>query len=475
MTMINGGDDSVPPRWEMLPFPCHHGCNCSLHQQTIYGSLVEEHRPDQLDNGEMAALVEAGEKAVDMLHGSRRRFIDGPLDTQRARSQAARAISRMERFQANRRLSAAERELRSLERDYDHYNQADKAPPRWYISWLTLLVLVIVVVFDAWYFQTLFSRLLRVEEDSPWKFLGMFIGGVIGVALLLAGYLLAGPIRDVRAHWRRSRTATKARSETSSREGEETVRRRFRLPGGVWPWLVGAFPVLAIAVFSYWAMLRFAVEVEDRTKETPGEGLLLFLLMALTLMGLEIINRNPYLERRKRLLKAYDREKAEAERLNEEAAQAVGDYEEKWRQMRGLRDEGLTMARKELGRAWSRIILPARLRHGRAGWESPEVRGASSAHVSTPSPGTNGSGPGGSPEADLPEAEMSAADLERLYQYFANIRQPVPGLGPLAEVVRSVPELDPTETRTRFDRAEQLMLWQYRRDEHQEEPQEESR
>ncbi|MFI6579237.1 hypothetical protein ACIBFB_25915 [Nocardiopsis sp. NPDC050513] len=462
--------DPVPERWDMLPFPCHHGCNCGLHELTVYGSLVNAHHPDALDNGEMAALVEAGERASIMLHESRDRFVAGPVETQRARSRASRAVARLERHCEGGELIRAARRLSALESDYAHYNQADRAPTGRPLRILTAAVLGILVVFDAWYFQSLFSRLLGLAEDDPLKWVGALVGGVIGAALYLAGYLLAGPVRDLRAHWRADRAARRVE------DGAEGVPRR-RWVRGLWPWLLVAFPVLAILVFAYWAMLRFAVDVGARQEEAPVEAVFLFLLMALTLMGLEIVSRNPYADRHRSLERAYQDRRGEADRLCEEAAEAVTEYEEAWRGMRALRDEGLTMARRELGRAWSRMILPARLRHGRAGWESPTLRGMASpdsfhapngngAH-GNPARGVNGVGGDTAPPR---AAEMSAEDVERLYQFFENIRQPVPGLGPLAEVIRAIPELDPGDVRVRFDRVEQRMNWQYHRDPAPEEP-----
>ncbi|MFW6642399.1 hypothetical protein ACOALZ_20440 [Nocardiopsis algeriensis] len=440
-----GGRNAVPGRWEMLPFPCHHGCNCELHQQTVYGSLVHPHGPEELDNGEMAALVAAGERVSDMLHSSRDRFAAGAAGVLEARREAETAIQRLERYRQSGDLRRAAHRVERLERDYAHYTEADKQPAKWWFHLLTAVVLLVLVTFDAWYFQALFSGLLGMADDDPWKYLGALVGGVLGVGMYLSGYILAGPIRDLRAYWRHRRRETQ--------EGDSGKGSR-GLPGGVWPWVVAAFPVVAVCVFCYWAAVRTATETDSSRSEYPVEVLLLFLVMALTLMGLEIVSRNPYDARYKAVSGEYGRTRAEADRLCEDAGRSVTEYERQWHALRSMRDEGLTMVRAELGRAWSRLILPARLRHGRAGWESPAVRGFTA--PDTFDGGANGSG---GPKA----TELTARDVEQLYQFFENIRQPVPGLGPLAEVVRAVPELDPAPVRARLERAEERMLHQYRR------------
>src|SRR6266487_3284595 len=57
----------VPP--DTILAPCHHGCTCGLHQQTVYGDRVPRHEPTDLDHGEMGLLVEAVGDATRMLNG----------------------------------------------------------------------------------------------------------------------------------------------------------------------------------------------------------------------------------------------------------------------------------------------------------------------------------------------------------------------------------------------------------------------
>ncbi|QBI53611.1 hypothetical protein [Streptomonospora litoralis] len=484
--------DPSPRHWELVPFPCHHGCTCQLHEQTVYGSMVAEHDAERLDNGEMAALVTAGDNVTRLLNGYRHYFDKLTAKVVRAHTRAGNAVDGLENLRRGHALSRATDRLRRVDGDFAHYSAAEREPAHWALRILTFAVLVIVVVFDAWYFQQVFSGLLQVEEGDPERWMGVLVGGVLGAGLFLAGRLLASPIRRLRIAWRQRdeeaeaerRLWAEARMRQAERDaagedapsgtaGDDSAeaggdgrgerpepadrrrrgsRPRESRPRGRTGWRIGrwamtlAFPVVAVGIFGYWALLRAHGQVEDGRSPLAVDFMLLLLLLALTLMALEISVYNPYREKRGSAMLGYRLVRLRESFLRWRATRAIGKADRLWRTLRSGRDQGLTIARAELGRAWSKLILPARLRHGRAGWEPPQVIRFHSPDGAI----VNGEGTRHPlPPEDREPAELTAEDVEQLYQFFENIRQPTPGLGPLAEVVRSVRDLDPQPLRER--------------------------
>src|SRR6266702_7145636 len=68
--IVDDGDGEltplIPP--DTILTPCHHGCTCGLHQQTVYGERVPLHLPSALDHGEMALLVEDAGHAARLMN-----------------------------------------------------------------------------------------------------------------------------------------------------------------------------------------------------------------------------------------------------------------------------------------------------------------------------------------------------------------------------------------------------------------------
>jgi PadR family transcriptional regulator PadR len=48
--------EQVSPLLDAVLAPCHHGCTCGLHQQTVYGERVAARLPAEPDQGEIQVL-----------------------------------------------------------------------------------------------------------------------------------------------------------------------------------------------------------------------------------------------------------------------------------------------------------------------------------------------------------------------------------------------------------------------------------
>ena len=127
-------------------------------------------------------------------------------------------------------------------------------------------------------------------------------------------------------------------------------------------------------------------------------------------------------------------------------ADALDTHEIAWRDLRSTRDEVISFVQAALARPWQTVILPARLRHGKAG----------------PTP----VGPNAGVKIEMPavaavNGERAGADQVQItYQIFDGVPQPQPGPGPLAEVVRAVLDLSPEDLRRQQRRLEQQVLAQ---------------
>src|SRR5262249_12245806 len=100
----------------------------------------------------------------------------------------------------------------------------------------------------------------------------------------------------------------------------------------------------------------------------------------------------------------------------------------------------------ELARPWETIILPARLRHGRAGVKSIEPKHDVRIELSKASNGT---------------AVAGTDQVQITYQIFEGMTQPQPGPGPLAEAVRAVIDLDHGSLGREQRRLEQILQEQF--------------
>ncbi|GAA3133251.1 hypothetical protein [Streptosporangium carneum] len=421
-TIVNG---EVVPRSGITPdaviLPCHHGCTCGLHQQVVYGSLLDRRPPHVLDNGEMTHLTEASESATRRLndyHGylSRQR---GAVEQRKANAENALRTFKVFLdggmvFRARQALIEADRALASAA-----FHERGPAP-RW-LRLLTLATIVFVAIFDAYFFQRVFLDLLNIELHAPLleRSVGLVAAVVLAVSLVTAGRILADPIARL----------TNARRRPASADERPRVLRTL---GRALALL--AFPLLIFAVYALWAYIRgqLAADEAGGIVSVPPDWavLLLIMVLAATVVVLEALIHRPHHENMRGAERAFERAAARATALSGDVEKAVSAYEHTWRDLRSCHDEVASVIRAELAKPWYDVILPARLRHGKAGPEPPK-------------PLTQGD------IATTPTAEwLAAAGLP--YQIFEGVHQPQPGRGPLAETVRTLVELDPVTTREKF-------------------------
>jgi hypothetical protein len=208
-----------------------------------------------------------------------------------------------------------------------------------------------------------------------------------------------------------------------------------------------AGPGAILFVLGYWANLRG--ELANLESQQPGtsylpqsfEVMMLLLTMALVVILLEVLTYNPYQVGIKSAERELRRREKEAREAGNRARAAVAAYEIAWRDLRSYRDEVIAVVRAELARPWHEVILPARLRHGRATPvpvpPDPDVDSATGAEV------------------------IDTVEPPRvIYRIFQGVDQPQPGLGPLAETMRAVRELRPEELAERHAHLQNLLTEQ---------------
>ena len=116
----------------------------------------------------------------------------------------------------------------------------------------------------------------------------------------------------------------------------------------------------------------------------------------------------------------------------------------------------ISFVQAALARPWYTVILPARLRHGRAG--PTPVGPKAGVTIEMPALGAaNG-------------ASAAPNQVRITYQIFDGVPQPQPGPGPLAEAVRAVLDLTPEDLRRRQRRLEEQVIAQLGREARESEP-----
>ena len=220
---------------------------------------------------------------------------------------------------------------------------------------------------------------------------------------------------------------------------------------------VGAAPAAIFFVLGWWASFRGQAAVHDQLLTLhynlgpviPSSlGVMLLLLsLALTVVVLEILAHNPYHAQLKRSERVLARARRQITGKADAAARAVEAHEIAWRDLRSARDEVISFVRTELARPWQDVILPARLRHGRAGPKSAAAEYGVKIELAPARANGNGA--------------VGVEQVQISYQIFEGMAQPQPGPGPLAEVVRTVLELDPDGLKKELSRLEGQLYAQF--------------
>ncbi len=141
--IVDNGDDGDDGNFgpaRLLPAdtilaPCHHGCTCGLHQQTVYGDRVPRHEPTDLDHGEMGLLVEAVGDATRMMNGFHDHFRKLRAATVQSHGQAKRALRDLDGALNGETARRACAERDRIERAYADLTPDERQPaPRWLVG-----------------------------------------------------------------------------------------------------------------------------------------------------------------------------------------------------------------------------------------------------------------------------------------------------------------------------------------------------
>jgi hypothetical protein len=430
-------DDSQPGPSRLVPadtilIPCHHGCTCGLHQQTVYGERVPEHPPSDLDHGEMALLVEAADHATRLLNDFHEYFRKLRTVATRTHGQACHTLRELTVLLGSDAAERARAERDRVEAAYADLTAAERQPaPRWLKATAVAAVLGIAI-FDAYFFQQTFLNILQVAVGDPWwkQDIGLVAALVLAFGLVAAGRVLAGPIWRMGLRWRRIGSPD-----------DQPSRRVVRVARVL---AIGAAPAATFFVLGWWASVRgqAAADAESAIVSDASvpplipNGLsvmLLLLSLALTVIVLEVLTYNPYQADMRRAERAVAKLRKQVTAGTDAVTEALDTHEIAWRDLRSARDEVISFVQAELARPWQTVILPARLRHGKAG----------------PTP----VGPKCEVKIEMPtviavNGDLAGADRVTIsYQVFEGVTQPQPGPGPLAEVVRAVLDLSPDRLR----------------------------
>jgi hypothetical protein len=384
-----------------VPLACGHGCTCRLHDQVRLVPGIPDRRPEDLDHGEMAALVIASREATILLDGfhdrlrllreavvrSHRLVRDG-LDTMRALEKQQLVVhARTRQVEVRRRLSDLEPD--QLRR------------PSTVVRWAGAVVIAGIALFDTLFFFQSLLDVLAVPAGTPWALTApnALPGLVLALGLIIAGGILAGPC------WRLSRGLRSAPEPGWSRT-RRALRIFFRTMAVV------TLPLVLLGVLGLWASIRGQMAIDAAFLPPDWTVVVLLLSLSLIAMAIEIRLGNPFAKEWHDADHALERAVAQHNRLRAEVNARIADLEVHWRNLRSARDEMLSLLRVELARPWEDLILPARLRHRKAG--------------------------------DLPPrpAATDWSNRETL-SVFAGVDQPVPGPGPLAEVIRQIEDYRP--------------------------------
>lgn len=412
--------------------PCHHGCTCGLHQQVVYGERVAQHSASELDHGEMALLVEAADNATRLLNKFHDHFRKLRAAAMRTHDEAGRALRELTILLGSDAVQRARAERDRVEAAYADLTPAERQPAPHWLKGLAVAAVIGMATFDAYFFQQTFLSIMDVHVGDPlWKRdIGLLAALVLAFGLIAAGRVLAGPIWRLRLRWRRP-------GSPDDRPPRRAVRAARVLA-------VGAAPIATFFILGWWAAVRgnaavatlSAAESNQSVPPPIPNGLsvmLLLLSLALTVVVLEVLVYNPYQADMRRAERALAKIRKQVSAATDAVTQAMDAHDIAWRDLRSARDEVISFVQAELARPWQTVILPARLRHGKAGSKPVGPKCAVKIEM---------------PTVTAVNGDIAGADQVKIsYQVFDGVPQPQPGPGPLAEVVRTVLDLSPDRLR----------------------------
>lgn len=393
---------------------CHHGCGCRLHDLVVYGPLAGGREADSLDEGELQALFGAARRASEGILAQAPRLDTLRSRLIRAQAKARDAIAALESFTESGEVLEARvtrDERRATVAGYGPDLLHD--PPR-RVRWGARGVLLAIGVFDAWYFSETFKNLLRISPSVSWLewHLPYLPALIIPVGLVMIGVLLAGPAWRTVLRWRGS-----AEEARDSGWRPRLVRAAALL----------AFPAFLLWVVAIWAQTRAqsaAVPLGgDPPVPKPWTVVALLLALAAVAIVIEMWLGNPFVAAVRDAERDVLGVRKRRHQLQAAASNALTGLEQEWSAVRSCRDTVLMGVRTEVAHTWETLILPARMRHGATGHAPPELLSSA----------------GGEEEA------------RQAVEFFSRVSQPMPGLGPLNELIRLIKDADPQALRQRYD------------------------
>jgi hypothetical protein len=421
------------------PLPCRHGCTCRLHDQVVLGTVFEGRKPEDIDHGEMRALSEAAVSAQRLLDGFHDQLKGLRHQVTTSRGAAVAALERLATLQRSQRLATVVRELRATEEQLGDLEPDQVRSPNRLERAVGYCVVLGIASFDvAFFFQTM-RGILRVPVGAPiwFKLVVAIPGAVLAIGLILSGRLLGGPF------WRVSR-----RLRVQHPAGARRMMKVWR--GVVAAAAILAFPVALFGVLGLWAWIRGGMADDPEWFPPPWTLVALLLCMSLSALVIEIHVSNPFARQLHEARRSLADVQVEYEELRGLAGTAIGTFEDAWRDLRSARDELLGLIQTELMRPWQDLIHPARFISRAAGPLPPApnplgIVPEEHAPVDRQGPPT---------DSEVARASLNeiVAGLEDSMRPYRGVPQPVPALGPLAEVVRQLREQPLHELSSRRDR-----------------------
>jgi hypothetical protein len=346
-------------------------------------------------------------------------------------SQALRALRNLRTALNGDAMRRASAERDRVEEAYADLTPDERQPAPLWLKAIAVAAFAGMLAVDAAFFQQIFLNILQIstENDSKLKQdIGLVAAAIMAIGLVAAGRILAGLVWRMRRRWRRP--------------GEPPPHPAIRVARVA---AVCAAPAATFYVLGWWATYRGLAAAQETPMTPPPTGVLLLLLsLALTVVVLEILVYNPYRAQLKHAERGLKRARRSITASFDAAERALQAHETAWSDLRSARDEVIALTYTELGRPLQETILPARLRHGRAGPKSIEADYGVQIEI-------------------VPAVHNDDGTIRRLetiqisYQHFAGMAQPQPAPGPLAEVIRAEFARDPEVLRKELSRLEQQL------------------
>jgi hypothetical protein len=405
------------------PFPyCPQGCVCGLRDLVTAAQEADERQPTEVDNAEMRALFAAVQSGLETIRADRRLAVRRHAAQRRyGRARGCLDAIAMRLDEGTVKVAAGEARQSAM-----HAAQGRRRP-----VWLRVIrwpVILLVGLFDVWYFTLVFQFLTSQTGDAQsggpgalTRFIGRIVSSVpgmmIAVMLALCAVLLLIPLRAWHGWVFRSRPddTGPARARVTRYLGEG-ARRFLRL---MWWLLPIGFVAAVLMVVAVWSGLRAKYANPPEHGYPLASVILLLVTQSVGAIALKITADDPPAEQAAAARRRLAWVKAAFRFRMRRADRRIMAYESAWSDMRTLRDDLIGVLRVKTMSAWEAFILRTRALHRRAGTVAPQPA--------------------------MAPAGLNGVDHSIQVPEFENIAQPRPELGPLLEICRLIAEEDPAE------------------------------